>query len=83
MLQDVQKISSKLLLIDIMCVVLFYGTIKTFAGFTNHTYQNITKQIWHKISFILYNKANSEHTIKMLRCSSCLLTTPAVYASTC
>ena len=49
MLQDVQKISSKLLLIDIMCAVLFYEMIKTIAGFTNQTYQNITKQIWHRI----------------------------------
>ena len=49
MLQDVQKISSKLLLIDIMCVVLFYDMIKTSAGFTNHTYQNMSVQIWNKI----------------------------------
>ena len=49
MLQDVQKISPKFLLIDIMCAVLSYDMIKNFADFTNHTYQNITKQMWHKI----------------------------------
>ena len=61
MLQDVQKISPKLLLIDIMCAVLSYDMIKNFADFTNHTYQNITKQMWHKI----YSSSTIRHSMNI------------------
>ena len=59
MMQDVQKISSRLFFDwkNVRCFL--FEVIKHFAGFTNHTYQNIIQQKMVK-------RNNSARTIRQM-----------------